>query len=59
MQLPNILLVLIIIFSKSHKDILQGVSKLDCLAMISMFQKPKFKQNNEPPSIGTSVKEEF
>ena len=41
LELPSLLIALVIIRFKSSQDILQGVSKLDYLLKVSVFQKYK------------------
>jgi hypothetical protein len=51
---PSLLLSLVIVRFKSSQDILQGVSKLDYLLKVSVFQKYKNEElENKKYSIAT------
>ena len=51
---PSLLLSLVIVRFKSSQDILQGVSKLDYLIKVSVFQKYKNEElENKKYSIAT------
>jgi hypothetical protein len=52
----TIFLPFTVVFMKSKQDILSGVSKLDDLLMVSVFQKNKFQKGNNHKSIkGNSI----